>query len=77
MRNQDPLDAFLDLALEEDLGTIFWNANNGGDWNAMGEILRSPYVLIGTSDAGAMCYSALTSVTARRCWDCGCANVKS
>ena len=35
------------------MGTIFWNANNGGDWNAMGEILRSPYVLIGTSDAGA------------------------
>ncbi|HVR15549.1 MAG TPA: amidohydrolase family protein, partial [Candidatus Limnocylindrales bacterium] len=53
MRNQSPLDAFLDLALEEDLETIFWNANNGGDWNAMGEILRSPYVLIGTSDAGA------------------------
>ncbi|HUC98383.1 MAG TPA: amidohydrolase family protein [Candidatus Polarisedimenticolaceae bacterium] len=53
MRNQDPLDAFLDLALEEDLGTVFWNANNGGDVDAMGEILRSPYVLIGTSDAGA------------------------
>jgi N-acyl-D-amino-acid deacylase len=53
MRNQDPLDAFLDLALEEDLGTVFWNANNGGDIDAMGEILRSPYVLIGTSDAGA------------------------
>jgi N-acyl-D-amino-acid deacylase len=53
MRNQDPLDAFLDLALEEDLGTVFWNANNGGDSNAMGEILRSPYVLVGTSDAGA------------------------
>jgi N-acyl-D-aspartate/D-glutamate deacylase len=53
MRNQDPLDAFLDLSLDEDLGTIFWNANNGGDWNAMGEILRSPYVLVGTSDAGA------------------------
>jgi N-acyl-D-amino-acid deacylase len=53
MRNQAPLDAFLDLALEEDLETIFWNANNGGDWNAMGEILRSPYVLVGTSDAGA------------------------
>jgi len=32
---------------------VFWNANNGGDWNAMGEILRSPYVLVGTSDAGA------------------------
>ena len=53
MRHQDPLDAFLDLSLEEDLGTVFWNANNGGDSNAMGEILRSPYVLIGTSDAGA------------------------
>jgi N-acyl-D-aspartate/D-glutamate deacylase len=53
LRNQDPLDAFLDLSLEEDLGTVFWNANNGGDVQAMGEILRSPYVLIGTSDAGA------------------------
>ena len=53
MQNKDPLDAFLDLALDEDLATVFWNANNGGDWNAMGEILRSPYVLVGTSDAGA------------------------
>jgi N-acyl-D-aspartate/D-glutamate deacylase len=53
MQNKDPLDAFLDLSLEEDLDTVFWNANNGGDWNAMGEILRSPYVLVGTSDAGA------------------------
>jgi N-acyl-D-aspartate/D-glutamate deacylase len=53
MRGQDPLDAFLDLALEENLDTVFWNANNGGDAAAMGEILRSPYVLIGTSDAGA------------------------
>ena len=53
MRNQDPLDAFLDLALDEDLGTVFWNSNNGGDVDAMGEILRSPYVLVGTSDAGA------------------------
>jgi N-acyl-D-aspartate/D-glutamate deacylase len=53
MRNQDPLDAFLDLSLEEDLETVFWNANNGGDASAMGEILRSPYVLVGTSDAGA------------------------
>ncbi len=53
MRGQDPLDAFLDLALEEDLKTVFWNANSGGDPEAMGEILRSPYVLVGTSDAGA------------------------
>jgi N-acyl-D-amino-acid deacylase len=53
LRGQDPLDAFLDLALEENLDTVFWNANNGGDAAAMGEILSSPYVLIGTSDAGA------------------------
>jgi N-acyl-D-amino-acid deacylase len=53
MRGQDPLDALLDLALEENLDTVFCNANNGGDANAMGEILRSPYVLMGTSDAGA------------------------
>jgi len=53
LRRQAPIDAFLDLALEENLETVFWNANNGGDWDAMGEILRSPYVLIGTSDAGA------------------------
>ncbi|MBI2348725.1 MAG: amidohydrolase family protein [Deltaproteobacteria bacterium] len=53
MRNQDPLEAFLDLALEENLETVFWNANNGGDSKAMGEILSSPYVLAGTSDAGA------------------------
>jgi len=53
MRNQDPLDSFLDLSLEEDLETTFWNANSGGDPEAMGEILRSPYVLVGTSDAGA------------------------
>jgi N-acyl-D-aspartate/D-glutamate deacylase len=53
MRGQEPLDAFLDLALEEDLETVFWNANNGGDVAAMGEILGSPFVLMGTSDAGA------------------------
>jgi N-acyl-D-aspartate/D-glutamate deacylase len=53
MRGQEPLDAFLDLSLEENLDTVFWNANNGGDANAMGEILRSPFVLMGTSDAGA------------------------
>ena len=53
MRNQDPVDALLDLSLEEGLLTTFQNANTGGDPQAMGEILRSPYVLVGTSDAGA------------------------
>ncbi len=53
MRGQDPLDAFLDLSLEEDLETVFWNANGSADPVAMAEILKSPYVLMGTSDAGA------------------------
>jgi N-acyl-D-aspartate/D-glutamate deacylase len=53
MRGQDPLDAFLDLALEEDLETTFVDYTLGGDVKAMGEILRSPYILVGNSDAGA------------------------
>ncbi|HXV83307.1 MAG TPA: amidohydrolase family protein, partial [Candidatus Binatia bacterium] len=53
MRGQEPLDALLDLSLEEDLETTFWNSNTGGDPIAMAEILNSPYVLAGTSDAGA------------------------
>jgi N-acyl-D-aspartate/D-glutamate deacylase len=53
IRKQDSLDAFLNLALEEDLETTFRTANSGSDPKAMGEILRSPYVLVGSSDAGA------------------------
>jgi N-acyl-D-aspartate/D-glutamate deacylase len=53
LRGEDPLDAFLNLALEEDLETTFLNVNSNGDPQAMGEILRSPYLLVGSSDAGA------------------------
>jgi N-acyl-D-amino-acid deacylase len=53
LRGQDPLDAFLDLSLEEDLATTFKSANSGGDLEATAEILQSPYVLVGLSDAGA------------------------
>jgi N-acyl-D-aspartate/D-glutamate deacylase len=52
-RGQDPLNAFLDLSLEEDLQTTFKTSNTRDDSEAMGAILRSPYILIGTSDAGA------------------------
>lgn len=47
------MDAFLDLALEEDLDTLFEHSEVQGDHDAVCEILRSPYVLIGQSDAGA------------------------
>jgi N-acyl-D-amino-acid deacylase len=53
LRGQEPIDAFLTLAVEEDLETVFANANTGGDPEATGQILRSPYVLPGVSDAGA------------------------
>ena len=53
VRGQDGLDALLDLSLEENLETVFESANTGGDPHAMGEILRSPHVLVGISDAGA------------------------
>ncbi|HYJ14068.1 MAG TPA: amidohydrolase family protein, partial [Candidatus Limnocylindria bacterium] len=53
LRKQDGLDAFLDLALEEDLGTTFETTNRGFNPEAMSTIMKSPYVVIGTSDAGA------------------------
>jgi N-acyl-D-amino-acid deacylase len=53
IRRQDPVDALIDLSVEEDLETTFQSANTGGDPEAMGHILRSPHVLMGLSDAGA------------------------
>ena len=52
-RGQSPLDAFLDLAVEEQLKT--WCARNqqNNDDEAMAEILNDPHTLIGLSDAGA------------------------
>src|SRR5205814_2944585 len=51
IRGQHPIDAMIEFSLEEDLQTVFRTAN-GGDPEAMGEIMRSPYVLLGLSDAG-------------------------
>jgi N-acyl-D-amino-acid deacylase len=53
IRNQDVIDAFLDLSLEEGLDTEFQTSSNNGDEDAVAEIIRSPYVLVGQSDAGA------------------------
>jgi N-acyl-D-aspartate/D-glutamate deacylase len=47
------MDAFLDLALTENLETVFQDSIAQGDEKAVGEIFRSPYVLLGQSDAGA------------------------
>ncbi len=45
------LDAMFDLALEEDLDTTFLASSPIE--NEMGEIIRSPYTIVGQSDAGA------------------------
>lgn len=52
-RGQSPMDAFLDLTVEERLKT--WCARNqqNNDDEAMAEILNDPHTLIGLSDAGA------------------------
>jgi N-acyl-D-aspartate/D-glutamate deacylase len=50
---KDVLDAFLDLAIEEKLETGFEINQINGDEDAVGQILRSPYTVIGLSDAGA------------------------
>lgn len=50
---KDVLDAFLDLVVEEKLETAFEINQINGDEEAVGQILRSPYTVIGLSDAGA------------------------
>ena len=53
IRGQDVIDAFLDLSLEEGLDTEFQTSSTNGDEHAVAEIIRSPFVLVGQSDAGA------------------------
>jgi N-acyl-D-aspartate/D-glutamate deacylase len=50
---RDPLDLMLDLALEEDLGTVFNAMLLNSDEAAVGEMLRHPSSLVSLSDAGA------------------------
>ncbi len=49
----EPLDAMLDLALAEDLGTEFSALLLNSDERAVGEMLRHPHSLVSLSDAGA------------------------
>ena len=48
-----PIDAFLDLALAENLETTFEDCATQGDIPAVKEIFSNPHVLLGQSDAGA------------------------
>jgi len=52
-QGRDVLDTFFDLALEEDLETVFERRERNGDPAAMAEMLHSPHILVGQSDGGA------------------------
>jgi N-acyl-D-amino-acid deacylase len=52
-QSKSPIDAFLDLALSEDLETTFEDSATQGDIEAVRAIFNSPHVLLGQSDAGA------------------------
>src|SRR5207248_11591337 len=52
-QNKRIIDGFLDLVVEEKLGTTFMQAENNVDVEAMRQILNFPNALIGLSDGGA------------------------
>jgi len=54
MTGEHPLDAFLDLALDEGLETAFWipPRNAEEDLQARAQLLKDPYTHISVSDGG-------------------------
>jgi N-acyl-D-amino-acid deacylase len=48
-----PVDAMLDIAVADDLGTVFFAASPAGTSDLMDEVIADPYVLLGVSDGGA------------------------
>ncbi|HEY2918894.1 MAG TPA: amidohydrolase family protein [Candidatus Binatia bacterium] len=52
-QRRDPLDVFLDLAVNEELNTLFALGQNNTDREAMTQFLTSPYTVVGLSDGGA------------------------
>jgi N-acyl-D-amino-acid deacylase len=53
LQGKSPIDALLDLSLDEELETVFEDSITQGDEKAVAAIFRSPYVMLGQSDAGA------------------------
>ncbi len=53
MENRDPLDVMLDLALDEDLQTVFTAQLLNSDEAAVGRMLNHPHSIVSLSDAGA------------------------
>jgi N-acyl-D-amino-acid deacylase len=51
--HKDPVDAMLDLAVDEDLEAGFRFLGGNADPELMSKVVRAPHVLVGLSDAGA------------------------
>src|SRR5262249_3586889 len=51
-QGKPPVDAFLDLAVEENLATVFTLGEINMDTEAVAQILGSPYAVVGLSDGG-------------------------
>src|SRR5207245_3211056 len=56
-QGKSTMDAFLDLAVDEDLQTYFICVDRNIDVEAQRQILGSPYSVIGTTDGGARPYT--------------------
>jgi N-acyl-D-aspartate/D-glutamate deacylase len=52
-QGKHPMDVLLDLALEENLDTVFSLGEINMDTDAVAQILSSPYAVVGLSDGGA------------------------
>ena len=52
-QGKHPMDAFLDLAVEESLETVYSLGEINMDTEAVAQILGSPYAVVGLSDGGA------------------------
>jgi N-acyl-D-aspartate/D-glutamate deacylase len=52
-QGRDPFDLFVDLVVEEELNTRFAFGNRNTDRDAVGQLLSSPYTVVGLSDGGA------------------------
>ena len=53
LERRDPLDVMLDLALSEDLSTVFTALLLNSDEDAVGRMLNHPHSIVSLSDAGA------------------------
>ena len=53
LEDRDPLDVMLDLAVEEDLQTVFTAQLLNSDEDAVGRMLNHPHSIVSLSDAGA------------------------